>query len=296
MESNDLYKVGLSDFSDEEILRHFINAELPGWIYQDLYAIVSVFTKPVAIRSSSKLEDSHYQPFAGIYSTYMIPKVSDKKKMVKMLSDGIKEVYASVYYKTSKAYMNATLNVIDEEKMGIILQEVCGSAYGNLYYPTFSGVARSINFYPVGNEKAEDGMARVGLGLGKLIVEGGLSLRFSPKYPRKIIQLSSTDMALKSTQKMFYALDLLDKSFVPSTDDGINIKKLPIEEAKDIAKNIRSIGVDNCVLVTDFGQAHHEIPTEGLKRFVRGLLTEGISQDEIHIMLCKNPCRLLGII
>ncbi len=233
MESNDLYKVGLSDFSDEEILRHFINAELPGWIYQDLYAIVSVFTKPVAIRSSSKLEDSHYQPFAGIYSTYMIPKVSDKKKMVKMLSDGIKEVYASVYYKTSKAYMNATLNVIDEEKMGIILQEVCGSAYGNLYYPTFSGVARSINFYPVGNEKAEDGMARVGLGLGKLIVEGGLSLRFSPKYPRKIIQLSSTDMALKSTQKMFYALDLLYKSFVPSTDDGINIKKLPIEEAKD---------------------------------------------------------------
>ncbi len=234
MEANELYDMALSDIPDEEILQSFLEAELPGWIYQDLYAIVSVLTKPLAVRSSSKLEDSYYQPFAGIYSTYMIPKVSDNQRMVKLLSDAIKEVYASVYYKTSKSYINATAHIIGEEKMGIILQEVCGSKHGDYYYPTFSGVARSINFYPTGNEKAEDGMARVGLGLGKLVVEGGMALRFSPKYPRKVLQLSSPDMALKSTQKVFFALELSEESFVPSTDDGVNLKRLPIEEASEI--------------------------------------------------------------
>ncbi|MDX2442270.1 MAG: PEP/pyruvate-binding domain-containing protein [Bacteroidales bacterium] len=231
MESNELFDMALSDIPDEEILQNFLKAELPSWIYQDLYAIVSVLTKPIAVRSSSKLEDSYYQPFAGIYSTYMIPKVGDSKRMVQLISDAIKEVYASVYFKTSKSYITATAHLIGEEKMGIILQEVCGNAYGDYYYPTFSGVARSINFYPVGNEESKDGVARVGLGLGKLVVEGGMALRFSPKYPRKILQLSSPDMALKSTQKFFYALDLSEKSFVPSTDDGVNLKKLSIEEA-----------------------------------------------------------------
>ncbi len=235
MDQNELYEIGLSKRDDEEILRHFLKAELPGDLYQDLYAIISVMRRPLAVRSSSKLEDSHYQPFAGIYSTYMIPNVDDKKEMVKMLSDAIKEVYASVYYKTSKSYMTATSNAIDEEKMGIIIQEVCGSDHKGLYYPTFSGVARSINFYPIGSEKAEDGIVRLGLGLGKLIVEGGLSLRFSPKYPKKILQLSSPDIALKSTQKQFYALDLASSSFVPSVDDGVNLRQLPIEDAKDIS-------------------------------------------------------------
>ncbi|MCK4344147.1 MAG: phosphoenolpyruvate synthase, partial [Bacteroidales bacterium] len=162
MENNNLYKIGLSELSDEEILDFFIKAELPGWVYQDLYAFLSVAKKyPIAIRSSSKLEDSHYQPFAGVYSTYMIPREKDNKLMVKYLSDGIKEVYASVYYKNSKAYMAATANVIDEEKMGIILQEVCGTRHENRFYPNISGVARSINFYPIGPEKPEDGIANV---------------------------------------------------------------------------------------------------------------------------------------
>jgi hypothetical protein len=147
-----------------------------------------------------------------------------------MLSDAIKEVYASVYYKASKAYMTATANVIDEEKMGIILQEVCGTRHGDLYYPTLSGVARSINYYPIGSEKAEDGIVNIAFGLGKLIVEGGLSLRFSPKYPRKILQLSSPDTALRDTQKEFCALDLNTDSFVPSTDDGVNIKRIEIKD------------------------------------------------------------------
>jgi len=231
MERNNLYSVGISDMSDEEILKHFIDSELPGWVYQDLYAFLSVSRmQPLAVRSSSKLEDSHYQPFAGIYSTYMIPRVSDNPVMVKMLSDAIKEVYASVYYKSSKAYMTATSNVIDEEKMGIIIQEVCGARHGDIYYPTFSGVARSINFYPIGSEKAEDGIANIAMGLGKLIVDGGVSLRFSPKFPTKILQLNSPETALKETQKIFYALDLDSSSFIPSVDDGVNIKKLKISD------------------------------------------------------------------
>jgi len=231
MERNNLYSVGISEMDDEEILKHFIDSELPGWVYQDLYAFLSVSRmQPLAVRSSSKLEDSHYQPFAGIYSTYMIPRVSDNPVMVKMLSDAIKEVYASVYYKSSKAYMTATSNVIDEEKMGIIIQEVCGARHGDIYYPTFSGVARSINFYPIGSEKAEDGIANIAMGLGKLIVDGGVSLRFSPKYPAKILQLNSPETALKETQKIFYALDLDSSSFIPSVDDGVNIKKLKIND------------------------------------------------------------------
>jgi hypothetical protein len=234
MEHNNLYSVALSDMNDEAILERFINAELPGWVYQDFYAFLDVSRSyPIAVRSSSKLEDSHYQPFAGIYSTCMIPRVPDNIQMVKMLSDAIKEVYASVYYKVSKAYMTATSNVIDEEKMGIVLQEVCGNRHGNIFYPTLSGVARSINYYPIGSEKAEDGIVNVAFGLGKLIVDGGLSLRFSPKHPKKILQLTSPDAAIKETQKEFYALDLNTNSFVPSTDDGINLLKLNIRDIKN---------------------------------------------------------------
>jgi hypothetical protein len=231
MDQNNLYSIALSDLSDDEILNRFVNAELPGHVYQDFYAFLAVSRNyPIAVRSSSKLEDSHYQPFAGIYSTYMIPRLSDNKQMVKVLSDAIKEVYASVYYRASKAYMTATSNVIDEEKMGIILQEVCGNRHGDIFYPTISGVARSINYYPIGSEKAEDGIANIALGLGKLIVEGGMSLRFCPKHPKKILQLSSPEAALRDTQKFFRALDMNIESFVPSTDDGVNIPKIDIND------------------------------------------------------------------
>src|SRR6056297_3547857 len=235
MEDNNLYKIAMSDQSDEKILEHFVNAKLPSRVYQDLYAFISVIQNPVAIRSSSKLEDSHYQPFAGIYSTYMIPKTSNSTLMIKMLSDAIKCVYASVYYKSSKAYMAATSNVIDEEKMGIILQEVCGTQFGNRFYPTISGVARSINFYPIEPEKSEEGIANIAYGLGKQIVDGGISLRFSPRHPKKILQLSNPEMALKDTQKHFYALDMCPTKFYPSIDDGINLVRMDIKEAENDA-------------------------------------------------------------
>ncbi len=231
MESNELYRIGLSEAEDDEILQRFLVANLPARLYQDLYAFISVVRNPIAIRSSSKLEDSHYQPFAGIYSTYMIPGIDDRTLMIKMLTDAIKSVYASVYYKNSKAYMTATANVIDEEKMGIILQEVCGKRSGEMFYPTISGVARSINFYPIAPEKPEDGIANIAFGLGKLIVDGGISLRFSPRYPKKVLQLSSPDQTLRESQKKFYALDMNVESFVPSTDEGVNILKLDMRDA-----------------------------------------------------------------
>lgn len=263
MENNNLYHVTSSDLSDEEILQKFLEAELPGRVYQDFYAYFAVSKNhPIAVRSSSKLEDSHYQPFAGVYSTYMIPRLADNKLMVKVLSDAIKEVYASVYFKASKAYMRATSNVIDEEKMGIILQEVCGNRHGNIFYPTFSGVARSINYYPIGSEKAEDGVANVAFGLGKLIVEGGMSLRFCPKIPKKILQLSSPETALRDTQKVFRALDLNIESFVPSTDDGINIPVIDIKDSgNDKAMKLLASTYDrtNNILRDGIGQSGQRV-------------------------------------
>ena len=234
MESNNLYSIALQEMDDEIILEAFLKAKLPERIKIDLRKVISVFQRPLAIRSSSKLEDSHYQPFAGIYSTYMVPHSDNPDQMLQHLAQAVKAVYASVFYRASKAYMNATQNVIDEEKMGVIIQEICGNQYGNMYLPSLSGVARSINFYPIGSEKTEDGIVSVGFGLGKLIVDGGVALRFSPKYPKKILQLSSVEMALRQTQKNFYALNVDPNSFDPKVDDSSNLLNLDIKEATAI--------------------------------------------------------------
>ena len=232
MTSNKLYGTALSDLGDEKILEAFIRAKLPARIHNDLLVFISIISGPVAVRSSSLLEDSHFQPFAGVYSTYMIPKAENEMMMLDLLSIGIKSVYASVFFKGSKNYMKATANQVEEEKMGIVLQEVCGQQYGNRFYPTVSGIARSVNFYPIEPEKAEDGFVSLAFGLGKYIVDGGISLRFSPKYPRKILQLSDTKMALRETQQEFYALDLDPASFVPSTDDSVNLLRLKVSDAE----------------------------------------------------------------
>jgi CheY-like chemotaxis protein len=234
IEENNLYEIALSDRSDKEILAHFIKSRLPYRIHQDLYTFISCINNPIAIRSSSLLEDSHYQPFAGIYSTYMIPNIKfNERIMIEKLGEAIKSVYASAFYKDSKSYMAATLNVIDQEKMGIVLQEVTGRQYGDRFYPAISGVARSINFYPIAPEKPEDGIANIAYGLGKYIVDGGIGMRFSPKYPKKILQLSSPELALSETQKTFFALDLRPESFVPNIDDTINLLKIRIKDAEE---------------------------------------------------------------
>ena len=233
MEENNLYNIALSDSSDQEILDRFVQARLPFRIHEDLYTLINFVRNPIAVRSSSLLEDSHYQPFAGIYSTYMVPYVKDNERLLmEILSNAIKSVYASTYFKASKAYMNATSNVIDEEKMGIVLQTVAGTRYGNRFYPSISGVARSINFYPLDPEKPEDGIASIALGLGKYIVDGGLALRFSPLHPKRTLQTYSPEAALRETQKYFYALDMNAESFTPNTDDGFNILHLPVKEAE----------------------------------------------------------------
>lgn len=206
METNNLYQIALSDLPDEDILEYFLKAKLPDKLVDDFMAFFEVVGRPIAVRSSSLLEDSHYQPFAGIYSTYMIPFLEDKDEMLRLLSDAIKGVYASVFYADSKAYMTATSNVIDQEKMAIILQEVVGSQYGDRYYPSFAGVGRSLNYYPINDEKAEDGVVDVAVGLGKYIVDGGRSLRFSPKHPCNVLQTSTLDLALSDTQTRFMLL------------------------------------------------------------------------------------------
>lgn len=232
MEMNDLYPIALSDLPDEEILKRFLHARLPKKLIADLYAFLGVISTPVAVRSSSLLEDSHYQPFAGIYSTYMVPynKVS-RTQTLSLLTEAIKAVYASVYFQQSKLYMTATKNVIDEEKMAIVLQETCGNQYENRFYPSFSGVAKSLNYYPIGSEKPEDGIANVALGLGKYIVDGGVTLRFSPAYPHNILQASSLEYALRETQTYFNALDLNNIHFTPQVDDSFNLLKINVQEA-----------------------------------------------------------------
>ncbi|KGI60993.1 phosphoenolpyruvate synthase [Prevotella sp. S7 MS 2] len=231
MEQNNLYQIALSDATDEVILQHFLRAQLPDSLIADFFTFFEATKRPIAIRSSSLLEDSHYQPFAGIYSTYMIPYLDDKYAMLHMLAAAIKSVYASVYYRDSKAYMTATSNVIDQEKMAVILQEVVGKQYGTHYYPNISGVLRSLNYYPIGDETAEEGIASLALGLGKYIVDGGQTLRVSPYHPDQVLQMSELEIALRETQTQFYALDMAHVSDDFNVDDGFNISRRKVKEA-----------------------------------------------------------------
>lgn len=238
MEQNNLYPIALSNAPDELILSRFLEAQLPDSYIKDFLTFFDATNTPIAIRSSSLLEDSHYQPFAGIYSTYMIPRLNDRQEMLRMLAAAIKSVYASVFYRDSKAYMAATSNVIDQEKMAVILQEVVGKDYGGRYYPNISGVLRSINYYPIGEEKAEDGIASLALGLGKYIVDGGQTLRVSPYHPNQVLQMSDMEIALRDTQTRFYALDTGYAGLDFKVDDGFNILNLRVKEAyKDGALN-----------------------------------------------------------
>ena len=231
MDHNNLYQLALSDADDAVILDAFRRATLPASLEGDILTFIEATSSPIAVRSSSLLEDSHYQPFAGIYNTYMVPLLDNRHRMLSMLCDAIKGVYASVFFKDSKAYMQATRNVIDQEKMAVILQEVVGRQYGDRYYPSISGVGRSLNYYPIGDELAEEGIVSLALGLGKYIVDGGQTLRICPHHPGKVLQMSDTEMALRETQTRFYALDLKNMGENFSVDDAFNLLKLSVREA-----------------------------------------------------------------
>ena len=225
---NGLHYVINADLTDEELLSEFVAAMLPLDLRDALRHFIRVCHRPIAVRSSSKLEDSYYQPFAGVYSTYMIPQTENEDQLLRMLSKAIKSVYASVYYAASRGYIISTGNVPSEEKMAIVLQEVCGEQEGDYYFPVISGVARSINFYPVGKEKPEDGIVKIAYGLGKTVVDGEQVLRFSPKYPKHVMQTSTIDLALRETQQSMLALSLSPEKFKTSIDDAINLERIPI--------------------------------------------------------------------
>lgn len=231
MADNELYPIALSDADDEIILQRFLAARLPERVRGDIMALFDVIDRPLAVRSSSLLEDSHYQPFAGIYATYMVPYSSDREERLRMLTESVKGVYASVFYRASKAYMTATSNIIDQEKMAVIIQEVIGEDHGGLYFPSFSGVGRSLNYYPLGDETPEDGVAEIAVGLGKYIVDGGVGLRFSPKHPDHVLQTSTLDLALKQTQTKLCALPTQEQNNEDVTvDDSFNIVTRSVQD------------------------------------------------------------------
>ena len=234
MTTNRLYPLALSNASDQEILDAFLAAELPGRLREDFLALFEVVGRPFAVRSSSLLEDSHYQPFAGIYATYMVPYSTDSLERLRWLEDAIKGVYASVFYAASKTYMTATSNVIDQEKMAVIIQEVIGESHGEYYFPSFSGVGRSLNYYPLGDEKVEDGVVEIAVGLGKYIVDGGRGLRFSPRHSEKILQTSTLDLALRDTQTKLFALRNVggtdNATFEVKLDEGANLVRKNVQD------------------------------------------------------------------
>ncbi len=240
MEVNGLHYIMNVEISDEEILAEFVSSHLPEGLMQKLRVFIRYATGPLAVRSSSKLEDSHYQPFAGIYSTYMLPQAENEDRTLRMLGKAIKSVYASVFYSSARQYITASGNNLSEEKMAVVIQEVCGTEEQGLFFPTISGVARSLNFYPLGNERPEEGIAEIAVGLGAIVVSGGRVLRFSPHYPKHTLQLSTTELALRDTQRQMYALDLRPEKFMTSMNETVNLLKLDVNKIKNF-RNIRHV-------------------------------------------------------
>lgn len=228
--NNGLQYVIQEELDDKEILNEFVGARLSEQLLEHIRAFALQVRRPLAVRSSSKLEDSHYQPFAGIYSTYMVPRTDNIERQVRMIGKAVKSVYASVFFNASRSYIEATSNVLSEEKMAVVIQEICGTEDAGYYFPTISGVARSINFYPIGDERADEGVCNIVFGMGKMVVEGGITMRFSPRYPKHALQLSTPELTLRDTQRQFYALDLNPASLKTSTDDSVNLEKLDVNK------------------------------------------------------------------
>jgi CheY-like chemotaxis protein len=232
--ANDLKELATSECSDAEIADLFVKAQFPEWLQTDLKLFVAHARFPLAVRSSSLLEDAQFQPFAGIYKTYMLPNNHpDPATRLERLIMAIKLVYASTYYESPRFYTKSTFHRMEDEKMAVVIQQLTGTAYGDYFYPTISGVAQSYNFYPISHLKPEEGIANIALGLGKTVVEGGTSLRFSPRYPQFLPQFSTVDDILKNSQRFFYALNL--KNFSPNfdVDEAASLAKLEIDAAAD---------------------------------------------------------------
>ena len=212
IEENNLREISLNERDDAEIVNRFLDAErFPKEIIDHLSGYLDSVQEPLAVRSSSLLEDSQYHPFAGVYATYMIPNNNaDKSIRLRELLAAIKRVYASTFYKGAKDYIKVTSYRLEEEKMAVIIQRMVGQQHEERFYPHFSGVAKSYNFYPLPPQTPGDGIVSAALGLGKIIVDGGITVRFCPKYPQHLIQFSTPTQALQNNQQVFYALDMSD--------------------------------------------------------------------------------------
>ena len=235
LDTNGIREYALKADDDQDVIETFVNAGyFPGKTEDALRQFLTLVRQPIAVRSSSLLEDSHNHPFAGVYETYMLPNShEDIEVRLSQLITAIKKVYASTYYQGTRHYLRATSFRLEEEKMAIIVQVLCGRAYGNRFYPTFSGTAQSNNFYPVKPQKPEDGIVSVSLGLGKMVVEGGSSVRFCPKYPNHVMQFSTTNLALKNNQHDFFALDLCDSTRVQPVRDDECVRKYDMKQADE---------------------------------------------------------------
>ena len=229
---NNLEEVATGDFDDEKVIRLFATARLPEWLKHNLEQYLNHARYPLAVRSSSLLEDARFQPFAGIYKTYMIPNNHpDLSERLEQLILAIKLVYASTYCVNARAYVKSTFHRTEDEKMGIIIQQLTGKVYGAYFYPAISGVAQSYNYYPISYMKPEDGLAHIALGLGKIVVEGGVALRFSPKYPQFLPQFSTVDDILQNSQRFFYALKMAGFPDDLSSNEYATLEKLDLDQA-----------------------------------------------------------------
>ena len=240
VEENSLSKILESDeeLEDNQIVEQFVHASFPEWLKNNLETYLYSVKYPIAVRSSSLFEDAHYQPFAGLYNTYMLPNSHPNlEKRLERLIMAIKLVYASTYLKAPRSYAKATMHRTEDEEMAVILQQLTGTKFNNYFYPSISGVAQSYNFYPISHLKAEEGITHIALGLGKIVMEGGQTLRFCPKYPQFLPQFSIVDDILENSQKFFYALNLdefpdEDKLISGSTEDS-TLAKLDLSDATD---------------------------------------------------------------
>jgi hypothetical protein len=208
---------------DREIVKRFISAQLSDELVRDLERVDRYLHGPLAVRSSSLLEDSHFLPFAGIYSTYMLPNNHPSREVrFWELCRAIMAIYASTFRQNARTYMKGTPYRVEEEKMAVVIQEMVGSKYGNFFYPPISGVGLSYNYYPVGYQKAEEGIVMLALGLGQIIVMGGTALQFSPGTPNILPQFTSAEDYMKYSQNGYYALDLT-KHKIDFLDDETNL-------------------------------------------------------------------------
>jgi CheY-like chemotaxis protein len=230
---NDLKGFATREVPDAAIAEEFARAPLPQWLLRDLEAFVEHTVCPLAVRSSSLLEDAQFQPFAGIYRTCMLPNThSDPRQRLEALVAAVKLVYASTYFESPKSFAKSTYHRIEEEKMAVAIQHLTGVTWRGHFYPDIAGVVQSYNFYPIGRMKPEEGIAHIALGLGRTVVEGGTAVRFSPKYPQYLPQLSTVEDILKNSQRYFYALPLQDGPG-PGTAEEADLVRLSVDDVPD---------------------------------------------------------------